>query len=98
MNDDIGENTKLAQIRDAMELEDWDLALKIAARFRRLGEHKMKITRAADSISHPELYKQMGFSLDELKTDGIKALKERFSKSWEIVEKKKGVSKNGNIS
>jgi hypothetical protein len=98
MNDDTGENTKLSQIRKAMELDDWDLALKIAARFRRLGEHKVKITRAAGAISHPETYQQMGYDVNEIKSAGINALKERFSKSWEIVVKRKGENESGMIT
>lgn len=87
---EFGDDTKLAKIRNAMEVGDWDLALRIAASFNRLGEHKIKITRAAESISNPDIYIQMGFDLEELKNQGILALQERFSKSWEIVNKRKG--------
>lgn len=86
---EFGDDTKLAKIRNAMKVDDWDLALKIAASFNRLGEHKTQIKRAAESISNPDIYIQMGFNLEDLRSEGILALKERFSKSWEIVNKRK---------
>jgi len=86
---EFGENTKLAKIRKAMENEDWKIALKIASTFRRLGDQKTKIRRAAESYSNPEFYIQMGFDIEKIRTEGIDSLKERFSKSWEISNNKK---------
>jgi len=83
------DDTKLARIRKAMLHGDWETALRLAARFQRLGEHAKAIRRAADTIAHPLIYQQMGLDLEKIKNDGIVALKERFNKSWEEVKKLK---------
>jgi len=75
-------DTKLARIRQAMQEGDWDVALKLAAKFHRLGEHGEAITRAANAITNPTTYEQLGFDLAKLRADGIAALKDRYSKSW----------------
>ena len=80
------DDTKLARVRKAMRDGDWDTALRLAARFQRLGEHAQAIRRAADAIAHPSIYQQIGLDLEQLKNDGIAALKERFSKSWEEAQ------------
>jgi|WetSurMetagenome_2_1015567.scaffolds.fasta_scaffold378767_2 hypothetical protein len=81
-------DTKLEKIRVAMENNDWDSALKIAASFSRLGKHRDDIKRAAEFTSNPSFYSQIGYDLADIKDKGIKALKERFSRSWESVIKK----------
>lgn len=82
-------DSKLQQIRDAMQADDWDEALKIANRFTRLGEFKEAIQLAAESASNPEFYKGLGYDLHQLKEAGIAAIKTRFNKSWEESQKKK---------
>ena len=84
------EDTKLARIREAMMADDWDSALKIAARFQRLGEHDDVIRRAANAVGNPSFYKQLGQDVDQLKATGIEALKKRFEKSWHSVQQAKG--------
>jgi len=76
-------DTKLAEIRAAMAADDWDKALQIAARFQRLGPQKVAIKRAADVLIRPDFYRQLGYDVDAVRTEGIAALKERFSKSWD---------------
>jgi hypothetical protein len=76
------EDTKLAQIRSAMAADDWDTALRLAARFQRLGDQAVAIRRAADIRLRPNFYRQLGYDVDQVRADGIAALKERFSKSW----------------
>ncbi len=83
------DDTKLAKIRMAMENENWEDALKIAGTFARLGEQKEKIKRASESFENPSFYKQLGYDLEEIKVNGIIALKERFSNSWNKVKPKK---------
>jgi hypothetical protein len=83
------DDTKLAKIREAMEKENWEIALKIAGTFSRLGEHKEKIKRASESLENPNFYKQLGYNMAQIKEEGIIALKERFSKSWEEIKNKK---------
>ncbi|QMW01489.1 hypothetical protein [Spirosoma foliorum] len=81
--------SKLQKIRDAMTDDDWDKALKIAASFQRLGEHKEAIEKAASAVSSPNFYRSLGEDIDKLKSDGIAALKSRFNKSWEESQRKK---------
>ena len=76
-------DTKLAEIRAAMAANDWDKALQIAARFQRLGPQKVAIQRAADILLRPDFYRQLGYDVDAVRAEGIAALKERFSKSWD---------------
>jgi hypothetical protein len=76
------EGTKLAQIRGAMAANDWDLALRLAARFQRLGDQAVAIRRAADILLRPNFYRQLGYDPEQVRAEGIAALKERFSKSW----------------
>ncbi|MER2266091.1 hypothetical protein [Methylobacterium oxalidis] len=65
-----------------MAADDWDTALKLASRFQRLGEHASVIRRAADFLLRPDFYRQLGYEEQQVKADGIAALKERFSTSW----------------
>lgn len=81
--------TKLSKIKEAMENNNWDIALKIAGSFNRLGEHEEVIKRAADSLLNPNFYKQMGYDLDLIKEEGVRALKARYSKTWNQVKQKK---------
>jgi hypothetical protein len=83
------EDTKLAKIRAAMREGDWDAAFRVAARFQRLGAGAEAIRRAADAGVNPGFYRQLGFDLDEIKHQGIAALKERFSKSWQESQQPK---------
>lgn len=78
--------TKLAKVREAMANGDWDTAIKLEAKFADLGEHKKVIQRARDAINNPGFYAQMGFDLDALKKQAIKALKERHSRSWSAAK------------
>jgi hypothetical protein len=84
----VREDSKLARIRQAIVDGDWDAALKLASRFQRLGEHAEPIRRAANSIINPAMYEQLGYDLAKLKAEGIAALKERYSKSWDEAKKR----------
>jgi hypothetical protein len=79
-------DTKLARIRKAMRDEDWERALRLAAKFHRLGEHAEAIQRAASALANPTLYEDLGYDLKQVKAEGIKALKERYSTSWKVVQ------------
>jgi len=80
------EDTKLARIRQAMQHESWDEALKLAARFQRLGEHAEAIQRAARAVNNPAIYEELGYDLARIRAEGIAALKARYSKSWEEIQ------------
>jgi hypothetical protein len=83
---EMREDTKLAKVRQAMRDGDWRQALKLAARFRRLGEHREAIQRAANAISNPSFYEELGYDLKEIEAEGIAALKKYYSKSWQEVQ------------
>lgn len=78
-------DTKLASIRAAMAVGDWEEALRIAGRFQRLGEHSDAIRTARDALNNRRFYEQLGKDVDELVEAGVAALKARYDKSWESV-------------
>ena len=71
--------TKLSKLKAAMSAQDWPAALRIAARFPRLGEHKEPISRAWAAWSNRAFYEQMGHDVDALVTVGVNALKSRYA-------------------
>ena len=71
--------TKLAKLKTAMAANDWPTALRIAARFPRLGEHKTTITRAWAALTNRSVYEQMGHDVDSLVADGVAAIKSRYA-------------------
>ncbi len=79
-------NTKLAKVREAMINKDWELAIRLAAKLRSLGKHGKAIRRAKDALNNPVLYTELGYDVIAVKSDGIAALKDRFSRSWEAVK------------
>lgn len=79
--------TKLAKVREAMAVGDWEEAIRLACKLRSLGKYQKAIFRAKDFIGNPSLYQQMGFNREEVMAAAIAALKEKFSKSWEAVKK-----------
>ncbi len=72
--------TKLSTLLEHMDAGRWDAALKLAAKFQQLGEHKGAITRGASALNHPEFHKQLGKDPAVLVAAGIAALKERYGK------------------
>lgn len=80
-------NSKLARIRKAMAADDWELAIRLAAKFPSLGEQAADLRRANDAMNNPQLYRQLGHDLQEIREKGVAALKVRFSKSWQSVER-----------
>src|SRR5262249_55151801 len=85
-------SVKLARIRQAMRDENWDEALKLAARFQRLGEHAEAIRRAASGVTNPAFYEDLRANVAQGGAQGIAALKERYSKSWEEVQEQQSRS------
>jgi hypothetical protein len=69
---------KIDLLRGYMSAGSWHAALHMAARFPRLGGHKVRITRAWDALANPRIYREMGRDVDALVADGIAALKERY--------------------
>jgi len=81
--------SKLAKVRQAMATGDWDVAIRIAARFPSLGKHEKAILRGRDALNNPTLYTEMKFDLKTIRNDAIAALKERYSHSWKAASKGK---------
>jgi glycine/D-amino acid oxidase-like deaminating enzyme len=72
--------SKLAQLRAHMQAGRWQEALRIAARFPRLGEHRAAIVTAHEAWTHPGFYRQLGRDIEQLRTAGQQALCDRFGK------------------
>lgn len=70
--------TKLSKLEKAYRAENYHEALRIAAKFPQLGEHKEQITRAWAAIQSPEFYKELGYDTNHLVKTGIQALAARY--------------------
>lgn len=70
--------TKLSQLRDAAASNDWLEALRIAAKFDRLGAHRCAILRGHQAKWHPEWSRQVGRDPATDIAVGIEALRERY--------------------
>jgi len=62
-----------------MQTGDWPRALRLAASFPRLGEHKAAIVRAHEVLAHPGFYAQLGFDEASIFDKGIAALRARYA-------------------
>ena len=71
--------TKIALLRAAFEAGDMPGALRIAARFPRLGEHKAAIVRAHEALVNPGFYRQIGRDPEALVSAGVDALRARYA-------------------
>lgn len=74
-----GMETKSAGIRAAIEAQDWTLALRLAARLPRLGEHSAAIKRAHEVVGNERFYRQLGRDPAALIEAGKRAVVARFS-------------------
>lgn len=70
--------SKLSQIRDALADGREVDALRIAARFPELGEHRDVITRGWAAHSNPSIYRAMGHDPVSLVTAAIAAIRARY--------------------
>lgn len=71
--------TKLEQLCELMHNEDWRAAILFAAKFQDLGSHAKPIHQAREAYLRPDFQKQLGKDIDELKSIGEQALRERYS-------------------
>lgn len=71
--------TKLSKLKAAASAGDWQGALRIAARFPQLGDHKADIKRAHEAYENAGFYRQLGRDPDALIAAGIAALQDRYS-------------------
>ena len=70
---------KIDILQAHMQAGEWEAAIKLAAKFPRLGKHKKEITRAASAMLSPKTYRSMGKDPNMLVQHGILALKERYA-------------------
>lgn len=70
--------TKLNKIRCLAEGGDWAGALRIAARFADLGEHRAAIVRAHEVSHSPAFYRQLGVDPEKALAAGVEALRARY--------------------
>jgi hypothetical protein len=61
-----------------MEAGEWHEALRLAASWPRLGEHKRRIEQGWAAMSRPDFYRELGHDPDALVADGVAALRERY--------------------
>ena len=80
--------TKLAKVRGAMAAGNWDLAIRLAARFRSLGEYSVAIRRGKEILDRPDFYRELGQNIEQIRNDAIDALKKKYSRSWEESQKR----------
>ena len=73
--------TKLSRLCDFMAAGDWPAALRLAATFPRLGDHRDAITRGREACARPDFYRQIGKDPDALVAAGVAALKARYARS-----------------
>jgi hypothetical protein len=70
--------TKLSKLKAAASSGDWAGALRIAAKFPQLGEHKTVIVRAHECFVNPAFYRQLGRDPEACIEAGISALRIRY--------------------
>lgn len=69
---------KLDFVQAAMRAGDWPEAIRLAAKFPRLGTEKSAIMRAHEAIARPAFQRQLGRCPENLIADGIAALRRRY--------------------
>lgn len=70
--------TKLAKLKRFMAAGQHREALRLAASWPRLGDHKAAIERGRAAAVHPEFYRQIGQDPNTLVAVGIAAIRERY--------------------
>lgn len=71
--------TKLAQLKDHMATGNHRAALKLAASWPRLGEHKDAIQLGWSAMSNPRFYRDINKDPDALVAAGLAAIRERYN-------------------
>ena len=72
--------TKLQKLKECWNTGDMLGALRIAAKFPRLGAEKTAITRAWEASQRADFYRQIGRDPEELVNDGFAAMRTK----WEL--------------
>ena len=71
---------KIDQLAALMRAGDWERAIKFAAKFPRLEQHRDAILTASSALLAPRFYADMGRDPQALVAAGVAALKERYSR------------------
>lgn len=71
-------DTKIAALRAAWGAGDRTAALRLAAKFKRLGEHADAIRRGWDAMARPAFYRQIKRDPDTLVAAGVAAVAARY--------------------
>jgi hypothetical protein len=69
---------KIDTLKALMAADEWDKAIKFAAKFPRLGNERDAILSAAAALLSPGLYRGMGRDPDALVANGKAALMARY--------------------
>lgn len=72
--------TKLSYVRELMDEERWQEAVRLAARFPSLGQQRAAILDAHTAYTNPRFVVQLGRDVDQTKERGRLALIARFGK------------------
>ncbi len=75
-----GPPTKLSYVLAAMAADNWREALRLAAKFPRLGDDTAAIQRGWEAYARPAFYQELGYDLDALKQQGREALVRRYTR------------------
>lgn len=70
--------TKLSIVKKQMALNNWQEAIRLAAKFPQLGEHRAAILDANLAYTNPRFMVQIKKDLDTLKNNGRLSLISRF--------------------
>lgn len=70
--------TQLSQLKQFMKEGNHRAALKLAAGWSRLGEHKKQIQQGWSALQNPKFYKEIGKDPDKLVECGIQSIRERY--------------------
>jgi hypothetical protein len=71
-------DAKLTKITQHMAKQEWESALKVAAKFYELGDQKDAIMQAHQAITNERFFRQLGKDPEKAIEAGIQALKERY--------------------
>ena len=71
--------TALSRLKKLMANGEERKALKLAASWPDLGEHKDAIRAGWAAASNPEFYRELGKSPEKLEQEGIAAIRERYN-------------------
>lgn len=72
--------TKLSYVRELMDESRWQEAVRLAARFPSLGQHRAAILDAHTAYTNPRFVVQLGRDVEQTKERGHLALIARFGK------------------